>query len=512
MTETSDATTGEAPQFRVPLPGRVVAYIVLAAIVGGALGMAFSLIRPRPYRATTQVQVLPDPTLPGQSDQTWDSPELLARFIDGEALRVTSPALRRTLRESFGASSVKLSAAQVEETNILAITASGSRANEVVRWADAAAKAYAAARVTRIDDAAATAAAGVEAGLAAVTSQLTSVTSRSSAVTDAQRSALQSQYADLLTQREQIRLSRAIAPTLVTVVRRAAASGAHRESTLIRDGVLGALLGLLVGLGIAVLFDRRGSVVSGVEDVLDIDPKYVLPALPASSSARVDRWSTQRLFTAGQLIATRVSPNSAAGSRAPLVVFGATRGVGTSFVATAIAAGLARQRTALLVCAGDVVDGSAAPRVGVRKAPHGGLLQLDSAPVDSMMQRYVVPSDVPQLVVLPAGDKGPQALAALDRVIANDGLRRISLLGYPTVIDAPPLDESLVALELMRSGARGVLVVAAGRTPLDTLIEATQTARHAATSFAGVVVNRPGARRTRRLRRGRRRLAVEPGA
>ena len=103
-------------------------------------------------------------------------------------------------------------------------------------------------------------------------------------------------------------------------------------------------------------------------------------------------------------------------------------------------------------------------------------------------------------MLLPAGAEGSSAVAALDRAVADGMLRTVMQLGRAVVIDAPPLDESLAAVELMRAGARGLLVVAVGLTEHEELVSTVETLRRTGGDLGGVLVNRP--RRPRRPRRG----------
>jgi exopolysaccharide/PEP-CTERM locus tyrosine autokinase len=174
-----------------------------------------------------------------------------------------------------------------------------------------------------------------------------------------------------------------------------------------------------------------------------------------------------------QLIATaRIVEREAPGTARTILVCSAQPNDGKTYCAINLAISLAAERdTEVLLVDADFAKPDVLNRLGVRDGP--GLLDALADPA-AEIERYVVPTDIPQLSILPAGSKmtGDTELLAsrrtgqlIEALLAADPRRLV-------IFDSPPALAASPASVLANHVGQVMLVVRADRTSDGDLREA----------------------------------------
>jgi uncharacterized protein involved in exopolysaccharide biosynthesis len=237
--------------------------VVAASVLFGAVGWYWESAQPPSYSASALVRLAPDPVLP---DGTQPSPtDINDRFVQSELLSITADAARIEVARRTGSSArPSIKATQIGTTDVIQITATASDRAQAVLDADAAAATYVDRRTTEAVAAVARAKAVVEAQLAEVNSAIAALpvpADPSAPVPNASASrgtALADEYARLLSVDHQIATVDPTANPPASVVDPAAQRGAASTRSPARMAVIGALIGALLAVGVAIV-DRRAA-------------------------------------------------------------------------------------------------------------------------------------------------------------------------------------------------------------------------------------------------------------
>jgi capsular exopolysaccharide synthesis family protein len=271
-----------------------------------------------------------------------------------------------------------------------------------------------------------------------------------------------------------------------------------------RNTLLGAFLGLLLGLGLAFLAERSDPRMQEVEEFEAIYRLPLLGVVPESVALSQDEHDTGRPWidlppTEAEVFnLIRAHLRSIHGER-PLhsvLIASATAGDGKTTVASHLAAAAARMGSRVLLIEADLRHPTLAQRLGIpsTRGLSDVLTQADSLgeavqPVDlSLHPGGVVEQRV--LDVLVAGQPLPMNPAELIESRAMESALTLAKSTYDlVVIDTPPLTAVSDAFPLLRM-VDGVIVVGwVGRTPRDVSTHLQQTLTASGARLLGVVAN-----------------------
>jgi receptor protein-tyrosine kinase len=233
-----------------------------------------------------------------------------------------------------------------------------------------------------------------------------------------------------------------------------------------RNAALGALLGLLLGLGLAFLLQRLDRRVREPDELQEIYGVPLLASVPDSralAAKRVALLPTSELDSVG-LLRSRLRYFNVDRDLRSLLITSATAGEGKSTVAInlAIVEAMSGDRSVLLFDA-DLRRPSAARRLGLSSTPGTSEILSGNASLD----RSLVWVDVPHrngnhqanLAVLPSGAIPPNPIELLSShaliELLNELVQRFDLV----IIDSPPLTLVPDAIPVVHC-VSGVLVVA----------------------------------------------------
>lgn len=473
-------------------PWRPVAAVLLAGVVlGGAVGALYGGSRPASYQAQTSLSVLPDSAVTSQVPGTpvGAPAQDATSFIQSQLVVLNGEPLRRQVQQTLRLpSSPQLSSTQVAQTYVVQVAATAPKRATAIAATMAASEAYTALRRKQLG-------ADVDAAVGSVRQQVATVRDSlaraqlgdvNTATPGPESTALRDEYERLLAVSSSLELSRGQVGRAVTTITPANVTSAGSLSRVAKDGVAGALLGVLLGLGALTLARRALPRIRSVADVTALGLPVLLPVLPRRSPLSMRRSPAGR-SRQGRLLASRLAGGDPS-ALAPIVVFGATRSVGASYVARTLAAHLVERAQVLIVLA----DGDVPP------------VPVGNWDVDSALGRAVA-SPTPGVSTLAVAGEHGEAALRLRALLASGLLPAAAARGWIVVVDAPPLSESDLGLDFARAAGGAALV--AGRSvsrPAD-LLGAAELFDTQGQQLIGVVIND-----VPRLQRLRRKLTPQP--
>jgi Mrp family chromosome partitioning ATPase len=469
----------------------VAVSMVFGILVGAAVGDSYGRSRPVTYQATTALSVLPDSAVNAQQGQG-GAPSLdAASYIQGQLVILNGTELGdQVQRQLTLAARPRVSSSEVGQTYIVQVTATAPNRQQALAVATATATAFTKQRVQQLSAAITTSLASTNAQIASVLVSLTAAraaTSANAAVTPA-TSALQTEYQRLLSVGSGLSLALSQAAQVVTVQAPASASSAPL-STDTKDLLAGALIGALAGLAILIAGRRLNPRVRTVGDAAALGLPVLLPVLPRRHVWARFGNSTWR-SSPGRLLAARLTRNESDEQR-PLVIVGATRGVGTSFVAASIAASLADRCPVLLVLSADLTALPDAPNPGANPTHLQRANRHNGADIGELVAN-AIPSQLAGVWLLPRNSEFPRLISAVPSMrpaLFKELLQRASAAGWSVIVDAPALSESDLALDCVGPQAVAALVIGRGVTrPTEVLVGAELFEAHG-TPLVGAILN-----------------------
>jgi uncharacterized protein involved in exopolysaccharide biosynthesis len=237
--------------------------VVIGAVVFAILGWFLTVIGESGSQATTRLSVHPDPPL--SADAGMPSPDQADRFLQSEVLIIAGDEFRRDVASRAGDDDPAIDAAQVGTTDVIAITATAANAEAAANLANAAADVY----VQRREDGAST---RLEEARTEIADQLSetsqalqglAASAPEDPVAQARRVALEDELARLTGLDNELRLAAVEGGSAVTIIDPATAEEAVSTASPVRNALLGALVGTLVGLVGALILQRHGVVRGG---------------------------------------------------------------------------------------------------------------------------------------------------------------------------------------------------------------------------------------------------------
>jgi hypothetical protein len=463
----------------------LVLLAALFAVAGGALGVIYGSTQDRVRAGQAVLSLAPSNRIFG--DETGDDDRTYTAFVQSELIVLNGRSVRSDVGRALGdGTPPAYSASQVGTTTIVRIDAQGASSAEVTRILTAAIEVYSDEREARLRREIQRTTAALDAELDRIQASL------DEGVTGA--GALQNEYGRLLGQRSGLARALANVDTAVTVVQPPTATGTGVPAAQ-RLGALGLFLGGLAGLGLAVLQRRLSRRVDRIDDIAATGLVPLYPELPRHHGLAGLLSADGDAGSAFRLVAGQVVP---AGPSTAVVLFATSRGAGTSTTAAALSAFVAERDEVLLVLCADLVDpdGSIVQQLGLDNALMG-LTDLPQRPLTSSdVEAVVVRTSVPGVRVLTHG-RGAGGAHRLQRLVGNGLLEACVATGRTVLVDAPAMNRSLIAVEMLARAGRGILVAGRGVTTTSELELASAVVEAQGLVLAGTVFTEPGGRSPR---------------
>lgn len=473
-------------------------WIVLAGLAAGALvGLVVMLVVPPNYAASANVLVSPV-DVPGQSTNVAGGRTNDAINLDTEAQLVTSATVaegaRKLMRSDESATTLadRVSVTVPPNSSVLTIEYTGRTPDDAAKGAHYFAMAYLENREATADQRAATQAKALSDQLADLRKQLKKVTSRIATLptnsTDrqyatAEQNVLTGQISDLQKQLTPLEDPQIDPGHIITD---ASPPSSPSQPVPVLFLVSGAMLGLLVGLGVAVLRDRGDHTVRRARDVQKLLDLPVLADVPMPS--RPASWTTLLPSQSGaaQEIRQLQHAITAGRDRHPkvLLVSSASPGPAAQVVAANLTTTLARAGSRVAhVCADfhTVTPGM----LGVATGPGLAEILLGERTVEAVLQRASV-NDLVYVI-------GPgQRIGEVKDTLRTDDLRAlVAMLGHgfdQVVLEAPPTTVNADAQAWAQFGDVSVVVVEQLYTRREDVLDAVEQLERVGCETLGVVV------------------------
>jgi capsular polysaccharide biosynthesis protein len=485
--------------------------VVSLACLGIALALAYTAVAPRVYSSTTSVLVTQTGVVASDSSTSRDA----TINLDTEAQLMTSTGIVQAAADeltwtgSLSDLEDRLSISVPPNTEILELAFRAPTAAQARAGAQAFADAYLADRQAGAE-------ATVQSGRDSVQSQIDDLNKRLQEVTDtiatlpdgsaarayneAQASTLNNQLSSLSAELNQLD---ATSVTPGRVITQASLPSRPSSPDLKMNVLAGALVGLLLGIGLAVLRQRSDRYVRRPDDVERQVAVPVLVDLPRPETPR-----RVELVAAGSeegrtysRLRNLVTAGSAEGSKVVLVA-GVSGPSGQ--VAANLAASLARAgEDVTLVCA-DVQASTADQLLDGRAGT--GLSEVLAGRVRLNSARRRVPG-LGTMRVLGPGRNPEQAAVLLQGAEPRKLLDELAAGSGWVVIEAPATNSGAEAQTLAGNAHLAVLVVETNRTSAQDIIDGRVQIESMHTQVLGAVVVRTG-----RLRKGELAAETAPAA
>jgi capsular exopolysaccharide synthesis family protein len=476
----------QSEQWDVPMLAKILRRrarsIALLGLVTVAAALVFSFLQPREYTATAGIlfrqqsleqALLGSTALPAPNDQTVQASTNLKLVSLPAIAERTGAGLTPALSRSQVARKVSASAAS--QSNVMNISATDPDPGRATEIANAYATQVVNFQRTTERTAVGTAQAQVQAQLASL---------GSAGAHSAQAKALRARE-------QQLALISSLQIGEAQVVQPALEPTSPSSPLTVRNGVLGLLVGLVLGVALALLregFDRR------LKDVESLEEAFGAPVLAAVTDMSDAEAATESF----RILRARLRYFSVDRNIRTVLVTSAVAGEGKTTVASHLAqAAAALHGSRVLLVEADLRRGNLASVLDVKRSP--GLVQVLSGESDlhSAIQRLKRFSDgdqegssEPSFDVLVAGATPPNATEMLESQSMVALLARASADYDLIIIDTAPLLLVADAMPLLRS-VSGVLAVASvGSTKRDALQFLGSQLREVNAPVLGLVANR----------------------
>jgi polysaccharide biosynthesis transport protein len=456
-------------------------------VLGLAASLAFSLTAHKQYSATAQLLVGPSF---GASGLSGVQQQATQTDVQTELQLVTSAPVRQTVRNRLK-STPAVSASEVGQTNVMAITAISGTPSQASLIANVYATAFVQYQQAVASQSLTTAEAQLNSQISSIGQQVKSFGSNT---TSPEATALLNQEAVLKEQLAQMQVSGATDTGDVELVTPAPTPASPSSPKPVQDALLGFAAGLALGLGVAFLRDSFDDRLTSKEATERAGGAPVLAMTPL-----VPSWRRQK-----PLVVTVAEPNSPAAesyrSLRTSLQFARQEQQLRSLVVTS--PGAAEGKSATLANLG-VVFAQAGERVvlvscDLRRPRIGAFFGLDEQEGltgvlldERTLEETVLP--VPgfdRLSLLPAGLVPPNPAELLDSARARDIFTRLRDQYDLVLIDSPPVLPVTDAAILSRHADATLMLAAAGQTRRSDLHRAVEKLDHVGTAILGTVLNK----------------------
>lgn len=463
------------------------AKVVLAtALVAALVALVAASRQARVYQSSAQLLVQPSVA---QSILSPFSATVTATEIQTDIQLLSGAQIHQAVARALG-SAPPVTATEVGTSNVIAVTAQSATPQGAAAVANAYASAY--VKVTQ-----ARAVHDLLSGAQQIRSQVDSLQSRiDKQGPGPQRDALVQQQSTLNQQLQQLQVNASLASGSADVVAPAAVNSKPVAPNKIRDGLLGLGIGLVLGIGFALLREYLNDAITSkadleqaVEGVTAIglvpkvqtwsDPGDAIvvsltePESPAAEAYRSLRTSIQFISEerGGCRTIQVTSPKAGEGKT-------------TTVANLAVALAKAGQRVAIVGC--DLRRPRLHSFFGIDSAVGFTSVVLGEVPLDQAVQR--APFD-DHIVLLPAGPVPTNPSELLSTRRAKDVFSSFASVADIVLIDSPPVLPVTDAAVISTQVDGTLLVVTAGSSRRRDLVHAVEALRQVRAPLLGTILN-----------------------
>ncbi|HEY5816242.1 MAG TPA: CpsD/CapB family tyrosine-protein kinase [Solirubrobacterales bacterium] len=279
--------------------------------------------------------------------------------------------------------------------------------------------------------------------------------------------------AALREQLDRLKLTQALQTGGAELVQPATPPSSPSSPKTVRNVMLGFILGLLLGFGLAALLERIDRRVRSVEELEDLYEVPILARIPRSqrlSKRRPEAIGPQtQEGEAFRVLRTNLRYFNIEGGMRSILVTSPEAGDGKSTVARTLAMTMAEMGDDVVLVEADLRKGGELR--GVTGGPASGLSNvLSGTPFEKVLIDVEVPAGGSQsrsLTVLPSGPVPPNPSELLDSAQMRDLLIKLQERFQMVIVDSPALAAVSDALALVADVSAVVIVGGLGKTTRD---------------------------------------------
>lgn len=460
-------------------------WVVGTLVVGLLASLAISLIMPKQYSTTAEVLVQSTSTLGGPPQP------VTLQQVQTMLLLVTSAPVEQAVRRQLGGLP-DVAVAESAQTNMINITATSPRPFLAALIANAYARAFVTSQQTLLSQNQEAAQLRLQAQINSITKQINQLTKRPGAA--ARLNALANQQSVLQQQLAQLQVNGATSAASVLLVTPAQPPVAPSSPRPVQNVLLGSVAGLLLGFGLAFLWDNLDDAVSTQEQAEQFGRAPVLTAVPVVSA-----WRKRE----NPLVISLARPASRAAEayrslRTSVRFASADRDLKTILVTSSNAEEGKTSTLANLA----TVFGKAGYRVlmvscDLRKPQLGKFFRIDeSVGFTSAILHDIPVTDLVQPVpdnenvwLLPSGPVPPNPAELLSSARAQRAFAQLRQAFDLVLIDSPPVLPVTDAVMLAKEADATLLIVATRQTKSGDLRRAAEKLAQVDAKVLGIVLN-----------------------
>jgi capsular exopolysaccharide synthesis family protein len=463
-------------------------WVIGLALLGLVISLAFSFNESKQYSASAQVLV--QPSSQASALGSTQQPVTPTEVQTMQQLVTSAPVMEAVQRQMGSAPAV--TAAEVAQTNVIAITAVAGTPARAAATANAYARAFVSYQQTVALNTLAQAEAQLRGQIRSIGKQIKQL--RGTPGTGSQQAALVNQQAVLSEQLTQMQVNSSEETSGLVLVTPAQAPKSPSSPKPTEDGLLGLAAGLILGLGAAFLRESLDDAVASKETAEEFGGATVLAAVPM-----VNSWKKRDR----PLVVSLARPMSPAAEayrslRTSLQFARQERDLRTILVTSPAAAegktstlsnlgamfAQAGQRVVLVSC--DLRKPRLGQFFGVDEREGLTTAILGEQPVEEVIQ--AVPGD-DNLWLLGSGQMPPNPAELLNGRRIQEVFSTLRGLFDLVLIDSPPVLPVTDAVILAKDADATVLVVAAGQTSRGDLQRAAEKLAQVNARVVGLVLN-----------------------
>ncbi len=483
------AELGSEPSFRAYLHvlRRRKWWLASITLLGLAASLALSLTAHKQYSATAQLLVQPSVTAASAGTVP---PPVTQTDVATELQLVTSAPVVQAVRGTLG-SAPAVSAAQVTQTNVIAITATSPIPSRAARIANLYAEAFVQYRQQVTSSSLASAETQLRSQISALAKQISSLGGNP---TSAAASALLNQEAVLKEQLAQMQVSGAANTGEVALVTPAQLPVAPSSPKPVQDALLGLAAGFALGLGAAFLRESLDDRLASKEAAERAGGAPVLAMTPLVTSGRrpepvVTVLAEPSSPGAEAYRSLRTSLQFARQERRLRVIVVTSPAIGDGKTSTLANLGVvfaqAGERVLLVSC--DLRRPKIGEFFGIDE--QAGLTSILLG--EHTLEQALVPvPGVDRLTLLPAGPIPPNPAEVLNGDQVRDIVGRLREQFDLVLIDSPPVLPVTDAAILSQYADATLMLAAAGQTRRGDLHRAVEKLDQVGTAILGIVLNK----------------------
>ena len=262
------------------------------------------------------------------------------------------------------------------------------------------------------------------------------------------------------------------------------------KPNLVLNIVTGGLIGLLLGVALAVARDILDRTVRTADHIAEVTDAPVLASVGFDNEIRTaplltDLGTFAARTEAFRLLRTNLQFIDLDQKARVLVVTSAVPGEGKTTTATNLAIALAQTGRTVLIIDADLRRPRVASFLGVDPAVGLTTALVGKAEIEDAIQVH----EASGLHVLASGAKPPNPTEILQSRVTHDLIRRLRQSYDMIIIDAPPLLPVADASVLSTLADGSILVVRHGQTTRDQVVDAVNRVTQVGGRLYGVVVN-----------------------